>query len=124
MAAHPFGTVSDSYYGCTSIPARALDASGILWSDLNTIMMPNGTRFQFGSYPNPTTITDANGNRISIDSNIGNYTDTLGRVITPPAAAPAADVTGCPSGASSPKTCTVPCLPVGTQPYKFVFFTT
>src|SRR5260370_15829054 len=80
---HQFGSEDGNPYGCPAPPYRALDASGILQSDVRTIVFPNGTRFNFPNYPTPTTFTDANGNRISVDANVGTITDTLGRVVTP-----------------------------------------
>ena len=73
---HQFGTGSSvNGAGCIQPPYRALDASGILQSDGSTIVMPNGTHFNFPTNGNPSFV-DANGNTISLSSN--SYTDTLG----------------------------------------------
>ncbi|MBZ5524872.1 MAG: hypothetical protein LAP21_21785 [Acidobacteriia bacterium] len=104
-------------------PLRSLDATGLLYTDSATLIMPNGTRYSYPNFaetagPNgpvqgvqPSTITDANGNRITVNSS--GWTDTLGRLIpgsvpvinlqTPPMqpGVPTVDLTTCPAATSS-----------------------
>lgn len=99
-------------------PSHSLDATGILQLDANTLVMSNGTRY---SYVNgignnlfagkqPSSVTDANGNQITISSS--GWTDTMGRVIPGTAnltgsnpqvqpGIPTSDLSTCPSGTSS-----------------------
>ncbi len=116
---HQFGTVSSSN-GCASPPYRALDASGILQLDASTIVMSNGTRFNFGNTAN--TVTDANGNQITADySTSWKYTDTLGRVVPMIPYTTTSDVLNCSSGAASAKIWAVPGLSGGTRTFKLCY---
>jgi hypothetical protein len=114
--------------GCQGFPLRTLDASGIIQSDANTVIMPSGTRYAFQSGQQvsiesraPSSVTDANGNQISISS-AGAFTDTLNRAIPSPAGV-AANLSTCPGGSSSAKTWTVPGLNAGTRTFKFCYST-
>ncbi len=116
---HQFGS-SNSPYNCAGPPFRALDASGIFQSDVNNIIMPNGTRFTFSSNA-LSAVTDANGNRITVDINSLAYTDTLGRVIAPPPGTATSDLSNCPSGTATAKIWSVPGLSGGTRTFKFCY---
>jgi RHS repeat-associated protein len=120
---HPLGGGDANPYGCPAPPYRALEASGMLQSDANTIIFPNGTHFNFTNSMTPTAFTDANGNRITLNASTGAYNDTLGRAVTPPSGATATDVSGCPSGTASAKAWTVPGLSAGTRAFKFCYST-
>ena len=112
---HQFGTGSSvNGAGCIQPPYRALDASGILQSDGNTIVMPNGTHFNFPTNGNPSFV-DANGNTISLSSN--SYTDTLGRIVALPPFSTTSDVTRCPAGSAASKTWSVPGLAGGSRTF-------
>ena len=112
--------------GCQGFPLRALDASGLLQSDANTVIMPNGTRYSYQGGQSvsiesltPSSVTDTNGNQISISST-GAFTDTLGRAIPNPGGV-VADLSACPAGASSAKAWTVPGPSGGTRTFKFCY---
>src|SRR4029077_6515885 len=120
---HQFG--SDNSGGTSpTYPMRSLDASGLLHPDINTLILPNGTRYSdpnltestntgpppsnFKEGVQPSTITDANGNQITLNSN--GWTDTMGRVspgqiiaTTFPvqAGVPTTDLSKCPAGTAS-----------------------
>jgi RHS repeat-associated protein len=106
--------------GCPQPPYRALDASGILQSDSNTIIMPNGIRFTSSSSVFPA-VTDPNGNTITMNSTFSAFTDTLGRTIPLPPFTLSSDVTSCPSGTASSKTWAVPGLSSGTRIFKLCY---
>jgi RHS repeat-associated protein len=106
--------------GCPQPPYRAFDASGILQSDINNIIMPNGTRFTYNSSA-LTAVTDANGNRITMNSNFSAFTDTLGRVVPLLPSTLSSDVSTCPSGTASSKTWAVPGLAGGTRTFKLCY---
>src|SRR5258707_1977480 len=106
--------------GCPQPPYRALDASGILQSDINNIIMPNGTRFTYSSSA-LTAVTDANGNRITMNGTFSAFTDTLGRTVPLLPSTLSSDVTTCPSGTASSKTWTVPGLSGGTRTFKLCY---
>src|SRR5882724_4395787 len=116
---HQFGTGSSvNGAGCIQPPYRALDASGILQSDGNTIVMPNGTHFNFPTNGNPSFV-DANGNTIGLSSN--SYTDTLGRIIALPPFSTTSDVTSCPAGSAASKTWSVPGLAGGSRTFTLCY---
>jgi hypothetical protein len=106
--------------GCPQPPYRALDASGILQSDINNIIMRNGTRFTYSSSA-LTAVTDANGNRITMNGSFSAFTDSLGRTVPLPPFTLSSDVTTCPSGTASSKTWIVPGLSGGTRTFKFCY---
>jgi RHS repeat-associated protein len=108
---HSFGSGFSTTF-CPAPPYRALDASGIVQPDNNTIVFPNGTRFD------GTTTTDTNGNQISFTGTT--YTDTLGRQISAPFTT-SADLSSCPAGSISAKTWTVPGLAGATRIFKECF---
>jgi RHS repeat-associated protein len=116
---HQFGTGSSvNGTGCIQPPYRALDASGIFQSDVNTIIMPNGTHFNFPTNGNPSFV-DANGNTISQNSN--SYTDTLGRVVSLPPFSTTSDVSHCPAGSAASKTWSVPGLAGGSRTFTLCY---
>ena len=116
---HSFGTgMSFGGTGCPDPPYRALDASGILQSDANTIIMPNGTHFNFPTNGNPSFV-DANGNTITLNSTI--YTDTLGRSVPLPPFSTTSDITNCPAGSAASKLWTVPGYAGGTRNFKLCY---
>jgi len=121
---HQFGGDNSGNTSGPTYPLRSLDATGLLHPDVHTLVLPNGTRY---SYPNfnegtitgpppsnakqgvqPATVTDANGNQISISST--GWTDTMNRVIPGQSPStglpvqpgvPTGDLSKCPSGTSS-----------------------
>lgn len=111
---------------CQGFPLRTLDATGMIQSDANTVIMPNGTRYSYqgGQAVSiesraPGSVTDANGNQISISS-AGAFTDTLNRAIPNPGGV-TADLSSCPAGTSSAKTWTVPGLSGVNRVFKFCY---
>jgi len=113
---HQLGT---SYFsGGLQYPMRSLDASGLLQPNANTLILPNGTRFTYGTpgvmYSlQPTAVTDPNGNQISITST--SWTDTLGRVIPGPTNGQPGTSTStlaCPSGTASALAWDVPSVSI------------
>jgi RHS repeat-associated protein len=116
---HSFGGgISFNGLGCPTPPYRALDASGILQSDANTIIMPNGTHFNFPTNGNPSFV-DANGNTILLNSTA--YTDTLGRSVPFPPFSTTSDVTNCPTGSAASKLWTVPGYAGGSRIFKLCY---
>jgi RHS repeat-associated protein len=105
-------------------PLRTLDPLGWLIPDGSTLILPNGTRLAFPSNYNalPSSVTDANGNRITID-NSGNYTDTLGRAIPAPSGAATSDLSNCPAGTVSARVWTIPGFNGGARTFKFCYAT-
>jgi YD repeat-containing protein len=113
---HSFGSgISFGGTVCPTPPYRALDASGILQSDANTFIMPNGTHFNFQN----NSVVDANGNTITIGST--SYIDTLGRNVAIPPFSTTSDVTNCPSGSIASKQWTIPGLAGGTRTFKLCY---
>ena len=111
---------------CQGFPLRTLDTSGMIQSDGNTIIMPNGTRYSYQGGQSvsiesrePSSVTDANGNQISISST-GAFTDTLARSIPNPSGV-VADLSACPAGTSSAKGWTVPGPSGGSRTFKFCY---
>src|SRR5579864_2292944 len=111
---------------------RALDATGMLFSNCATLIMPNGTNFAWQSAGGVTTgtVTDANGNRISVSGS--GWTDTLGRVIPgsggatvpPQAGVVTTDYTNCPTGTNYALVWNVPGVSGvngGIRTYKFCY---
>jgi hypothetical protein len=135
----PDGNVHLFGYGslgtCSTPPMRSLDATGILWSDANTVIMPNGTRVTMGGpsggyqTTGPSAVTDPNGNQITINSS--GWTDTLGRSIPGSVntntksglqpGLPSTDLSTCPSGASAANVWNVPGPAGGTRTFKFCY---
>lgn len=117
---HKFGSGS-SGSNCPGVQFRSLDATGLLRDCNNTLFMSNGTQY---SYMNghvtptglqPSSVTDANGNQITLSSS--GWVDTMGRVIPGSAAdansaiyagVPTTDLTHCPAGAVSASIWSVP----------------
>jgi RHS repeat-associated protein len=114
-SSHIFGS-GVSAFNCPAPPYRALDASGIYQADSSTIVMPNGTRFT--SDTSTSTVTDTNGNFISVNLNTGAYTDTLNRSIPHPFIVTTSDLSGCPGGTASAKTWTIPGLAGANRVFK------
>ncbi len=120
-----------STLGGPSYPLRSLDPSGMLVPDSQTLILPSGTRFSFanGMTPQalntaPSSVTDANGNQITINSSTGAFTDTMGRVIPAPPGTATSDLSNCPSGTSSAKVWTVPGVAGvnnGSRTFKFCY---
>jgi RHS repeat-associated protein len=108
---HQLGTLVGGS-GCAGIPIlRALDATGLLFSNCANLITPNGNTFawQSGASGTTGTVTDANGNKISVSGS--GWTDTLGRVIPgsqglndgpfpPQAGIVTTDYSNCPAGAN------------------------
>ncbi len=134
-------------------PLRSLDATGLLHPDVQTLLLPNGTRY---TYPfmseslrtglgqgyvqgvQPGTITDANGNQININTagNAIGWTDTMGRYIPGSLSTtssnlvqpgvPTANLTNCPNGSVSAVEWDVPGygpLNGGVRNFKFCYST-
>ena len=120
-----------STLGGPSYPLRSLDPSGMLVPDGQTLILPSGTRFSFanGMTPQalntaPSSVTDANGNQITINSSTGAFTDTLGRVIPAPPGTATSDLSNCPSGTASAKVWIVPGVAGvnnGSRTFKFCY---
>jgi hypothetical protein len=96
---------------------HALDATGLLFSNCATLIMPNGTTFAWHSVPlgaTTGTVTDANGNQIFVSPS--GWTDTLGRVIPgsggttvpPEPGIVTTDYTNCPVGVNYAQVWNVP----------------
>ncbi|HZU33270.1 MAG TPA: hypothetical protein VFB79_19300, partial [Candidatus Angelobacter sp.] len=127
---HLFGGAQPDFNGPV-YPMRSLDATGLLHPNAQTVILPNGTVY---SYPGltdtsstsppsgvrggvlPSTITDSNGNQITVSSS--GWTDTMGRFIPGSAnpsfqsgiqpGVPTADLSNCPAGTSSALVWNVP----------------
>jgi RHS repeat-associated protein len=141
---------SDQSSGSTSgplYPLRSLDGSGILHPDATTVILPDGTVYKYPNVPSsgntstyngarggvqPSTITDANGNQISINSS--GWTDTMGRVIPGSAnpslysgvqpGVPTSDLSTCPGGTTSALIWNIPGVAGvngGVRTYKFCY---
>lgn len=134
---HEFGVVMggpDPVY-----PLRSLDATGLLFLDANTLILPNGTRLSYlngvgqaaSGGKQPASITDANGNRITISTS--GWTDTLGRFIPGSTGGssvgpgvPTSDLSTCPSGTSSAQIWNTPGVAGvngGIRSFKFCYST-
>lgn len=127
---HQFG----SAFSAITFPMRSLDASGLMHLDGSTVVLPNGTRLAYtttppinGSGVQPATVTDANGNQITM--NASGWTDTLGRAVpgsagysvaTEPGIA-TTDLSTCPSGTSNARVWDVPALNAGTRRFKLCY---
>jgi RHS repeat-associated protein len=126
--------------GTPVYPAYSLDATGLQLTgavgSTPTLTLPNGTRYSFvaGAGTNltsgiqPTSVTDANGNQITLSTS--GWTDTLGRLIpgsgngspsTVPIqpGVPTTDLSNCPSGTVSASIWNVPGPAGGTRTFKF-----
>ena len=120
-----------SIYRGPTYPLRSMDPVGMLVPDGQTLILPNGTRLSYvnGLTPQklntaPSSITDANGNQITINSSSGAYSDTMGRVIPAPPGTTTSDLTHCPTGTTSAKVWTVPGVAGvngGTRTFKFCY---
>ena len=109
-------------------PMRSLDGTGLLHQDANTLILPNGVRY---SYVNstltqpglwPTSVTDPNGNQITITPSA--WTDTMGRVIPASGNAPGistADLSACPAGTVSARVWDVPGYTPVSSTRRFTF---
>jgi RHS repeat-associated protein len=143
---HQFGGGIASLIG-PSYPLRSLDATGILHTNAQTVILPNGTVYSYPSLwdgSNTSTlsggrggvqassVTDANGNQITINSS--GWTDTMGRVIPGSAnlalfkgvqpGVPTSDLSTCPSGTSSAMVWNVPgvaSVDSGVRTFKFCY---
>jgi len=120
------GTEPNGTTGALVYPIYSKDATGIYVPDINDMVLPNGTHYYYPSVPQnstltvpqgiqPSTITDADGNQITIGS--GGWTDTMGRVIPGSSAAtglpvqsgvPTSDLSNCPPGIASAMVWNVP----------------
>jgi RHS repeat-associated protein len=121
---HQFGGDDGGETLGPTYPLRSLDATGLLQPDAQTLILPNGTRYSYPNFSDSTitgpppsvakqgvqasTITDANGNQISIGS--AGWTDTLNRLIPGQSpgsglpvqpGVPTSDLSKCPTGTSS-----------------------
>src|SRR5882672_4447904 len=89
---HQFGGQASG--AAPAYPMRSLDATGLLHPNPQTMILPNGTIYSYPSLIATTnttppaggkngaqasTVTDANGNQITINSS--GWTDTMGRLI-------------------------------------------
>jgi RHS repeat-associated protein len=125
-------------------PLRSRDATGLLHPNTNTLILPNGTHLNYSMDDStttgrtapptpflegvqPTTITDANGNQITISAS--GWTDTLGRLIpgySPSSGmpvqpgVPTSDLSACPAGTVSALVWNLP-PPAGISSRKFTF---
>jgi RHS repeat-associated protein len=128
---HQLANVTGALSGPT-LPLRSLDATGFLQPDANTIIAANGTHYTYPSpdtcgnfaHPmsaEPTSVTDANGNQITIDGSTGAFTDTMGRVIPAAPGTATSDLSACPSGTASAKLWTVPGIANGTRNFTFCY---
>jgi RHS repeat-associated protein len=129
---HQLANVIGAFSGPT-FPLRSLNASGFLQPSANAIIAPNGTRFTYPSpggcgltIPSqmsvePTAVTDANGNQVTINSSTGAFTDTMGRSIPAPPGTATSDLSACPSGTVSAKVWTVPGIGTGARTFKFCY---
>lgn len=128
---HQFGGDTSGTTTGPLYPMRSLDTTGLLHTNLQTLIQPNGTRYTYpltgpglatGPPPSfykqgvqPNAITDANGNQITITST--GWTDTMGRVIpgtmlgsygpVVPGVA-TSNLSGCPTGTTSASVWNVP----------------
>jgi RHS repeat-associated protein len=141
---HQFGSDSSGDTTGPTYPLRSFDATGLLHPDVHTLVLPNGTRYSFPNFnegtitgPSPSTakegvqastITDANGNQITISS--AGWTDTMGRLIPGQApnaslpvqpGVPTSDLSKCPSGTSSAWAWTIPGLAGGSRTFYFCY---
>ena len=119
-SSHLFGAQTESF-APEQFPVRSLDATGLLRPDAQTVILPNGTKY---SYPlssscsspkgfirggaQPTSVTDANGNQITIGTT--GWTDTVGRFLPGSGSSavqgiqpgvPTPDLSQCPVGTAS-----------------------
>lgn len=128
-AVHVLGPIGSS---TTSGPWRSVDATGFLLSaPMNTTGLGNGTArdrrgntytFAPGAL---TKIEDSNGNFITpAASGSGSWTDTMGRLIpNPPSSGSTADLSHCPSSASTAALWSPPGPNGGTSQFKFCWGT-
>src|SRR5262249_37608645 len=122
-------------------PAHSLDATGLLRLDASTLVMPNGTRYSYANgFGNngfggikPGSVTNANGNKITITSS--GWNDTIGRLIPGTAnlttsnpqvqpGVPTADLSTCPTGTSSAMVWNIPGVAGvnnGVRTFKFCY---
>jgi RHS repeat-associated protein len=143
---HQLGGSSTS--SAPTFPLRSLDASGLLNPDNNTLVMSDGTRYSYpfmsdsgntgglGTYHQgvqPSTVTDTNGNQISINtagSALG-WLDTMNRIIPGSVSAssknlvqpgvPTTDLSQCPAGTNSAMIWNVPGFNGGVRTYWFCY---
>jgi hypothetical protein len=134
--------------GFLTYPLRSLDSTGLAYTNAQTLIMPNGTRYSYppnlgdttnSNSPNgyrsgvqASTITDANGNQISINSS--GWTDTMGRFLPGSSTIfmysgvrpgmSTSDLSSCPSGTSSALVWNVPGpanVNSGVRTFKFCY---
>src|SRR5882672_5099656 len=145
-ASHQFGAATGSFSG-PLYPLRSLDATGILHPNAQTVVLPNGTVYSYPSLSDSSntstlngsrggvqasSVTDANGNQITI--NPSGWTDTMGRTIPGSAnpalfkgiqpGVPSSDLSNCPSGTSSALMWNVPGVDSvnnGVRAFKFCY---
>jgi len=128
---HMLGVVNSGTFSAE----RSLDATGLLYSmNTTTLITPDGTAYKYANGPasnqggqQPASITDANGNRITISSS--GWTDTLGRVIPGStgvgpayftvAGVSTSDLSTCPSGTVSARIWQIPGPAGSTRAFKF-----
>jgi RHS repeat-associated protein len=126
-SSHLFGD-QGAVFSPETFPVRSLDGTGLMRPDAHTLVLPNGTRYGYPSVltcagfngrirggVQPTSVTDSNGNQITINSS--GWTDTMGRFI-PGSIATAVqgiqagvsttDLSKCPAGTSSARIWNVP----------------
>ncbi len=136
-AISPDGNVHNLSNG--GLPMRTFDGTGFLQPDIHTLIAPNGTRYYYPSTSaiatqQPATITDANGNQISISAS--GWSDTLGRLIpgsggsggtggVSPGIA-TTDLSTCPAGTTAARIWTIPSVAVvsggsGSRTFKFCY---
>lgn len=90
-SSHLFGD-QEAAFGTEVFPVHSLDGTGLMRPDAQTLILSNGTRYSFPGTSScagyngrirggvqPTTVTDSNGNQITINSS--GWTDTMGRFI-------------------------------------------
>ncbi len=131
---HSFGY--DSISNTTVYPRYATDGTGLMLRDATTLVLPNGTVIaypppdpMFGAAVQPTSMTDRNGNQITLGSS--GWKDTLGRSIPGScgnarpcvigAGVPTNDLTNCPSNTVSAIEWDVPGVGGATRTYKFCY---
>ncbi|HEY5027837.1 MAG TPA: hypothetical protein VIK39_05465, partial [Candidatus Angelobacter sp.] len=136
---HNLGGDTNGATNGPTFPLRSFDATGLLYSNYQTLILPNGTRYTYPvnglimTGPPPSTsklgiqatnIVDANGNQISIGAN--GWTDTMGRLI-PGQGLPVqpgvstTNLSTCPSGTTSAAIWAVPGIAGVDRIFKFCY---
>jgi RHS repeat-associated protein len=128
-SSHMFGD-QVAAFSPEAFPVRSFDGTGLLRPDVHTLILPNGTRYNYSGTSTCATsfkgfirgglqassVTDANGNQITVSSS--GWTDTMGRFIPGSSAYPVVqgispgvtttDLSKCPSGTTSARIWNVP----------------